>query len=67
MIVIGGGVAEMGDLFIAPIRQAVLARSLPAATKDVRIMAATLGRRASSMGAVVQASTVAFYQILEEE
>jgi glucokinase-like ROK family protein len=64
MIVIGGGVAEMGDLFIEPIRQAAMDRSLPAAAKDLRITAATLGRRASSMGAVVQAISIALHHIV---
>lgn len=55
MIVIGGGVSQLGDLLLEPIRKTVMERSLHTAAKVVRITSAVLGRRASSMGAVVQA------------
>jgi glucokinase len=55
MVVIGGGVSQMGDLFLEPVRRVVNARSLKPAAQAVRISAAMLGRRSSSMGAVVQA------------
>ena len=59
MIVIGGGVAQMGDLFLEPIRRSANERSLSAAVQKLRITAATLERRSTSMGAVVQALTIA--------
>ncbi|MBN1669020.1 MAG: ROK family protein, partial [Anaerolineales bacterium] len=62
LIVIGGGVAQMGDLFLDPIRRTVAERSLRAASQAVRITAAVLGRRSTSMGAAVQALTFALYQ-----
>ncbi len=62
MIVIGGGVARMGDLFLEPIRRSARDRSLQAAMQNLRITAATLGRRSTSMGAVVQALTIALCQ-----
>jgi glucokinase-like ROK family protein len=62
MIIIGGGVAQTGDILLEPIRQAVQRRSLPAATRVVRITTAMLGRRSSSMGAVVQALSLALHQ-----
>lgn len=65
MVVVGGGVAQMGDLLLEPIRQAVRERSLRPAAQAVRIMAATLGRRSSSMGAVVQAINAALNQLTE--
>jgi glucokinase-like ROK family protein len=65
MIVIGGGVAQIGDLFLEPIRQSAANRSLPAAARAVRITAAVLGRRSSGMGAVVQALSLALHQLVE--
>jgi glucokinase-like ROK family protein len=55
MIIIGGGVSQIGDLLLEPIRKTVMERSLSAAAMEVRITTAVLGRHASSMGAVVQA------------
>lgn len=65
MIVIGGGVAQMGDLFLEPIRRSAATRSLPAAARAVRITAAVLGRRSSGMGAVVQALSLALHTLVE--
>jgi predicted NBD/HSP70 family sugar kinase len=67
MIIIGGGVAQTGDILLEPIRQAVQRRSLPAATRVVRITTAMLGRRSSSMGAVIQALTVALHQVADRK
>lgn len=65
MVVIGGGVAQMGDLLLEPIRQAVQERSLRASSHVVRIVAAVLGRRSTSMGAVAQALTFALHRLAE--
>jgi glucokinase-like ROK family protein len=65
IIVVGGGVAQIGDLFLEPVRQEVAQRSLPAAVENVRITTAVLGRRASSLGAVVQAISLAVYDVAE--
>lgn len=65
MIVVGGGVAQIGDLLLEPIRQTVRERSLKVASRAVRITAALLGRRSAGMGAVVQALTIALHQIAE--
>ena len=65
IIVVGGGVAQIGDLFLEPVRMAVAKRSLPAAAENVRITTAVLGRRASSLGAVVQALSLAVHAIAE--
>lgn len=59
LVIIGGGVAQTGDILLEPMRQAVQRRSLPAATRVIRITTAMLGRRSSSLGAVVQALTIA--------
>ena len=66
MVVVGGGVAQTGDLLLEPIRQAVRGRTLKAAGQSVRITAALLGRRSSCMGAVVQALTVAMRDLTEK-
>jgi glucokinase-like ROK family protein len=62
MVVVGGGVAQIGDLFLQPIRSAVSRRSLPAAARTVKITTATLGRRSSSIGAAVEALSLAIHQ-----
>ncbi len=67
MIIIGGGVAQNGDIILEPIRQAVQRRSLPAATRIVRITTSMLGRRSSSMGAVIQAITIALRHVAERK
>ena len=65
IIVVGGGVAQIGDLFLEPVRREVTRRSLPAAANNVRITTAVLGRRSSSLGAVVQALSLAVHDIAE--
>jgi glucokinase-like ROK family protein len=67
MVIIGGGVAQTGDILLEPIRQAVERRSLPAATRVVRITTAMLGRRSSSIGAVIQALTIALHQVADRK
>lgn len=66
LVVIGGGVAQIGDLLLDPIRQVVRERSLRSAAQAVRITAAVLGRRSTSMGAVVQAMNLALDQLTAE-
>jgi glucokinase-like ROK family protein len=65
MVIVGGGVAQIGDLFLEPVRKAVQKRSLPAAAQAVRITTALLGRRSAAMGAVVQAVSISLHQIAE--
>lgn len=67
MVIIGGGVAQTGDILLEPMRQTVQRRSLPAATRVVRITTAMLGRRSSSMGAVIQALTMALHQVADRK
>ena len=67
MVVVGGGVAQIGDFFLEPVRRAVLQRSLPASAQTVRITTALLGRRSISMGAVVQAISIALHRIADEK
>ncbi len=67
MVIIGGGVAQTGDILLEPIRQVVQRRSLPAATRVVRITTAMLGRRSSSIGAIIQALSVALHQVADRK
>ena len=63
VVIVGGGVAQVGDLFLEPVRKAVEKRSLPAAARAVRICTAMLGRRSSGMGAIVEAISTATHRI----
>lgn len=67
MIVVGGGLAQVGDLLLEPLRDAVKFRSLQATSKNVRISTALLERRAISMGAVVRAQTTALYRFVDKK
>ncbi len=55
LIIIGGGVANVGDLLLASIRQTVYSRSLPLATRDLRIARSALGDKAGLYGAALAA------------
>ena len=43
LILIGGSVAHIGEIYLATIRQTVLARALPLATRDLQIARSPLG------------------------
>ncbi|GAA4973597.1 ROK family transcriptional regulator [Actinoplanes utahensis] len=62
MIVIGGGLAQLGHILLAEIRSAVYRRSLPLATGNLPVVLSELGPRAGVTGAAVLASHVAFEQ-----
>ncbi len=66
LVVLGGGVAQIGDLLLDPIRRVVSERSLRPAAQTARITAAVLGRRSSSMGAIVQAISLALHLQIAE-
>ncbi len=55
MIVIGGGVSNIGNLLLSSIRQGVLNRSLPLATRDLQIVFSSIGPEAGVTGAVSMA------------
>jgi glucokinase-like ROK family protein len=65
MVVVGGGVAQIGDLLLEQIRLAVKKRSLPAAAQKVQITTALLGRRSIGIGAIVQALSIALHSIAD--
>jgi glucokinase-like ROK family protein len=51
-IVIGGGVSNLGNLLLSSIRQTVLSRSLPWATRDLLIVFSEIGPEVGVIGAV---------------
>jgi glucokinase len=53
MIIVGGGVAQMGDLLLAPARRVVEARAFKLPAQAVRIVPAHLGDEAGVLGAAV--------------
>jgi glucokinase-like ROK family protein len=59
MIVIGGGLAQLGHLLLAEIRSVVYRRSLPLATGNLPVVLTELGPRAGVTGAAVLASDLA--------
>jgi glucokinase-like ROK family protein len=65
MIVIGGGVAQVGDLLLEPVRKVAKQRSLKVASQAVTITSAVLGKRSSAMGAVAQAISLSLHQLAE--
>jgi glucokinase-like ROK family protein len=52
MIVIGGGVSNLGNLLLSSIRQTVLRRSLPLATRNLLIVFSEIGSDAGVIGAI---------------
>ena len=64
MIVIGGGLAQLGHILLAEIRSVVYRRSLPLATGNLPVVLSELGPRAGVAGAAVLASEIAFEQAL---
>jgi glucokinase len=53
MIVLGGGMSELGDLFIDPAKRVVAERAFPVSAQTVRIVTAQLGNEAGVYGAAV--------------
>ncbi|HXF86545.1 MAG TPA: ROK family transcriptional regulator [Anaerolineales bacterium] len=67
IVIIGGGVAQVGDMLTNPIRQAVRERALRASEQSVRITTGMLGRRSLLIGATVQALNVAIHMMAENK
>jgi glucokinase len=53
MIIIGGGMAQMGDLLLDTARQVVKERAFPLSAQAVRIVTAELGDNAGVLGAAI--------------
>jgi glucokinase-like ROK family protein len=56
LVVIGGGVANAGDLLLASIRETVYGHALPLATRHLQIQRARLGARCGVTGAAALAA-----------
>jgi len=67
VVIIGGGVAQVGDMLTTPIRQAVRERAMRASEQGVHITSAMLGRRSVLIGAIVQAVNVAIHAAAENK
>jgi predicted NBD/HSP70 family sugar kinase len=67
VVIIGGGVAQVGDVLTTPIRQAVRERAMRASEQSVRITTGTLGRRSLLIGATVQAINIAIHDAAENK
>lgn len=51
MVIIGGGLARLGELLLAPLREAVSRRTLVTSSRGTRIATSGLGARAVAVGA----------------
>lgn len=67
VVIIGGAVAQSGDLLTTPIRTVVRERSLRASEQSVRITTSILGKHSSLMGALVQAVNIAVHEAIEQK
>ncbi|MFN8590628.1 MAG: ROK family protein [Thermomicrobiales bacterium] len=70
LIVIGGGVAESGDVLISSVREVIFGRSTALATRHLRILQSILGDRAGITGAAVMVLDELFardrFQLLDD-
>lgn len=55
MVIIGGGMAQSGDIFLESVREIISKRALRATAKDVRVVLAKLGKDAGVIGAAALA------------
>lgn len=55
MVVVGGDLTAAGDLVLCPLREALEATALPAATADLEVVRGALGERANVLGALALA------------
>jgi predicted NBD/HSP70 family sugar kinase len=60
ILVVGGSIASTGDLFLAAVRQTVYRRSLPLATRDLKIVAANPNHEEGLIGGAALAQTEIF-------
>jgi glucokinase-like ROK family protein len=64
LILLGGGVANAGDLLMAAIREATYRRALPLATRDLRLTRSALGKHSGLTGAAYMVSDELFSRTL---
>jgi predicted NBD/HSP70 family sugar kinase len=53
LIVVGGGVAGVGERYVASLREAIYRRSTPLATADLQVRRSALGEEGGAVGAAV--------------
>ncbi|MCJ7709775.1 MAG: ROK family protein [Chloroflexi bacterium] len=63
LVVIGGGVAQSGDVLLASIREVVYGRGLPLATRDLLVQRSSLG----SLAGVIGGSAMVVDQLFSRE
>ncbi len=63
LVVIGGGVAQSGDVLLASIREVVYSRGLPLATRDLLVQRSSLG----SLAGVIGGSAMVVDQLFSRE
>ncbi len=51
LIILGGGLTDVGDVLVAAVRESVYRRALPLATRDLSVVIGALGGRAGVVGA----------------
>ena len=66
VVVIGGGVAQSGDLLLEPIRAQIRKRSLQAGVLTSQVTSASLGLRSSALGAVAAALSLCFDHVIAQ-
>jgi glucokinase-like ROK family protein len=64
LVVIGGGVAQAGDLLLEPIRMEIVRHTLQLSASSVRVTSASLQYRSGAMGSVAVALSQSFDRIL---
>lgn len=64
LILLGGGVADAGDLLMAAIQEATYRRALPLATRDLRLTRSALGKLSGLIGAAYMVSDELFSRAL---
>jgi len=52
-VVVGGRLADAGELLLAPMRESVRRYAIPAATEDAQLVRGALGERAELLGALI--------------
>jgi predicted NBD/HSP70 family sugar kinase len=55
MVVVGGDLSATGELLVGPLREGVMRAALPAASRDLDVVAGELGERANVLGALALA------------
>lgn len=70
MIILAGGVLNMGDLYLAAVREYVYKRSLPLATRNLKIVRSSMGNTVGMIGAATLVIDELFslenYSLLQE-